>query len=58
VSSRWNSHTIDPNFLPFEGVRIKAIPIYVVAQEDTLIWPKSKDGPYSVKTSYKLLSDE
>ena len=43
----WNSQIIDQNFLPFEARKIK--PISTVAQEDILIWQKSKDGSYVVK---------
>lgn len=58
VSGWWDSQIIDSNFLPFEAQRIKAIPISSVAWEDTLIWPKSSDGTYSVKTGYRTLCEE
>ncbi|KAL0014227.1 hypothetical protein SO802_001296 [Lithocarpus litseifolius] len=58
VSGWWDPQLIDSNFLPFEAQRIKAIPISSVAPEDILIWPKSSDGEYSVKTGYKVLCEE
>ena len=58
VSGWWDSQIIDSNFLLFEAQRIKAIPISFVAPEDILIWPKSSDGTYSVKTGYKALCEE
>lgn len=58
VSGWWDSQIIDSNFLPFEAQRIKPIPISSVAWEDTLIWPKSSDGTYSVKTGYRTLCEE
>ena len=33
----------------------KSIPLCLIPQEDTLIWPKTKDGQYSVKLGYQLL---
>ena len=44
--------------MPFEAVKIKAIPIRSVAQEDIIIWPKSRDGSYTVKTGYQILCEE
>ena len=44
-------------FLPFEAQKIKSIPLCLTPQEDTLIWPKSRDGQYSVKAGYHLLCD-
>ena len=48
---------IDNYFLPFAAQKIKSIPICFTPHEDILIWPKSRDGKYSVKTRYQLLRD-
>ena len=44
--------------MPFEAVKIKAIPIRSVAQEDIIIWPKNRDGSYTIKTGYQILCEE
>lgn len=54
----WNSQVIDQNFLAFEARKIKGIPISTIAQEDILIWPKSKDGAYTIKLGYNILGEE
>ena len=46
---------IDKCFLPFEAVKIKSLPVCMTPQEDILIWPKSKEGVYTVKSGYQLL---
>ena len=51
----WNGMLLDTYFLPFEAQRLRSIPICFTPQEDILIWPKSKDGMYSVKSGYQLL---
>ena len=51
----WNGRLLDTCFLPFEAQKIRSIPICFTPQEDILIWPKSKDGMYSVKSRYQLL---
>ena len=51
----WDYARIDHLFLPFEAEKIKAIPLCVTHQADYLIWPRSRDGNYSVKTGYDLL---
>nr|POF00453.1 intron-binding protein aquarius [Quercus suber] len=56
-SGWWNGVLIDRNFLPFEAQKIKSIPICYTLQEDILIWPKSRDGNYSVKMGYQLLRE-
>nr|POE54272.1 putative ribonuclease h protein [Quercus suber] len=38
-----------------QAQKIRSIPICFTPQEDILIWPKSKDGMYSVKSGYQLL---
>ena len=51
----WNGRLLDSCFLPFEAQKIRSIPICFTPQEDILIWPKTKDGKYSVKSGYQLL---
>ena len=46
---------IDRCFLPFEAAKIKSLPMCMTPQEDILIWPKSKEGVYTVKLGYQLL---
>ena len=45
-SGWWNVYLLESCFLPFEAQKIKSIPLCLTPQEDTLIWPKSKDGQY------------
>ena len=54
-SGWWNVYLLDRVFLPFEAQKIKFIPLCLAPREDTLIWPKSKDGKYSMKLGYQLL---
>ena len=53
----WDCAWIDHLFLPFEAEKIKAIPLCVTHQVDCLIWPRRRDGEYSVKTGYELLCE-
>jgi hypothetical protein len=54
----WNYTLIDSTFLPFEGDIniIKQTPLILEHIEDTLMWPHSKDGSYTVKSAYNLLT--
>ena len=51
----WDIQKIEQMFLPFEVQKIKEVPLCVTRQEDCLIWLRSRDGKYSVKTGYQLL---
>ena len=51
-SRAWDYERIDHLFLPFEAEKIKEIPLCIMDQTDCLIWPRNKDGSYSVKTRY------
>jgi hypothetical protein len=51
----WNHSLIDNNFLPFEGDIIKQTPLILEYTEDTLMWPHSKDGAYTVRSGYNLM---
>lgn len=56
----WKVDVIDQMFLPFEANMVKAIPLGLNRTSDTIFWPKTRNGMYSVQTGYKLLmeSDE
>ena len=43
-SGWWNVYLLERCFLPFEAHKIKSIPLCLTPKEETLIWPKSKDG--------------
>ena len=53
----WDHARIDHLFLPFEEEKIKAIPFCVTDQADCLIWPRGRDGAYSIKTGYQRLCE-
>uniref|UniRef100_A0A7N2LQZ7 Uncharacterized protein n=1 Tax=Quercus lobata TaxID=97700 RepID=A0A7N2LQZ7_QUELO len=46
------------HFLWFETQRIKAIPLCVSRQVDSIIWPRCKNGEYLVKTGYQQLCED
>ncbi|KAK2419405.1 Ribonuclease H superfamily protein [Trifolium repens] len=52
----WNHALIDQTFFSFERTLIKQIPLIEEPIEDQLMWPHAKDGKYSVKSGYNLLS--
>ena len=54
----WDCNLIDQHFLWFEAQWIKAIPLYVSRQVDSLIWPRCKNGEYSLKTGYQQLCED
>ena len=45
-------------FFPWEAECIKSIPVSLHMAEDLLIWPRTSDGMYSVKSAYQLLATE
>lgn len=51
----WDTQKIEQMFLPFEVQKVKQIPLCVTRQKDCLVWPRSRDGKYSIKTGYQLL---
>ena len=53
----WNEQLIDQNIAPYLAQRIKAIPLCKTPQADCIVWPRSRDGNYSVKTGYQLLGE-
>jgi len=56
-TKQWDCAKIDHLFLPFEAAKIKSIPICITNQADCIIWPRCKDGVYSMKTGYQLLCE-
>ena len=52
----WDFNLIDQHFLWFEAQWIKAIPLCVSRQVDIIIWPRCKNGEYSLKTGYQRFS--
>nr|POF23179.1 putative ribonuclease h protein [Quercus suber] len=55
---KWLNDTIDNTFLPHEASLIKAIPLCFNDYDDRIFWPLNVDGSYSVKSGYRLLSEE
>jgi hypothetical protein len=51
-SNQWNHNTIDNLFLSFEANQIYKIPLVDTSTRDDITWGSSKDGNYSVKSSY------
>nr|POE80999.1 putative ribonuclease h protein [Quercus suber] len=54
-SRRWDEEFIDLNFYHWEAEVIKCIPVSQFVNLDTLVWPFSFDGVYSVRSAYRLL---
>ena len=53
----WNEEQIDLTVAPFLAQQIKAIPLCKSVMRDCLVWPRTRDGNYSVKTGYQLLEE-
>uniref|UniRef100_A0A7N2M020 Uncharacterized protein n=1 Tax=Quercus lobata TaxID=97700 RepID=A0A7N2M020_QUELO len=54
----WRDSEIDRNFLPSKVAIIKAIPLSFSMSADSIYWPKTPDGIYSIKSRYKLILKE
>ncbi|XP_075664873.1 uncharacterized protein LOC142634467 [Castanea sativa] len=54
-SREWNVELLKNSLAPFLVHKILSIPICKTAQEDMLVWPRSRCGSYTVKTGYQLL---
>ena len=57
-SKIWDPGLIQHIFYPWEAEKILNIHVSEVNTEDTLVWPLSPDGDYSVKSAYRLLTAE
>ena len=51
----WDVQQIDLLIAPFMAQKIKAIPLCNLMWSDCIVWPRTRDGEYSVKTGYQLL---
>ena len=50
----WNSELLDQVFLPFKADAIKSIPLSSQLLADKLIWAKSSNGLFNIKSAYKV----
>ena len=50
----WNKSIVDALFLPHEAEVIKGIPVSSRLPEGKLIWTKTQNGIFSVRSAYKL----
>lgn len=53
-SKSWNEELIDLNFYHWEAEVIEGIPVSQTVDLDTLVWPLSSNGVYSVWSAYRL----
>lgn len=44
----WHNSKIDEFFIPFKTQKIKAIPLCQTSQDDYLIWPRTKEGTWTI----------
>ena len=56
-SGTWNSTLIDQIFLPSDAELIKSIPLSMRARDDAVVWSREKNGHYSVRCAYKMLTE-
>nr|XP_023892926.1 uncharacterized protein LOC112004916 [Quercus suber] len=54
----WKADVLDENLLSFEADMIKKIPLSHTDQADTLTWPFTPNGEYTVKSGYTFLQQE
>ena len=57
TTMEWNGQLIDQKISPYLAQRIKAIPLCKMPQANCTVWPRSRDGNYSIKTGYQLLGE-
>ena len=50
----WNSELLDQVFLPFKADAIKSIPLSSQLPADKLIWAKSSNSLFNIKSAYKV----
>lgn len=56
VSGRWNEELINNTFWEVDRGHILAIPLGTIEVDDKVIWHYSKDGRFSVRTCYHIIS--
>ena len=56
-SGTWNSTLIDQIFLPSDAELIKSIPLSMRVRDDVVVWSREKNGIYSVRSAYKMLTE-
>ena len=54
----WNMEVLQNSFYPWEAEVIRKIYVSEACNTDCLVWPKSSDGDYSVKSAYRMLATE
>lgn len=55
---RWREEVLDHYFGKAEAKAIKNIPLSLSIQRDTLVWPFTPTGKYTVQSGYKFLFEE
>lgn len=53
----WNLETLQTALKPVGAIEALKVPIGWTNQEDKLVWPLTKDGVYTVKSSYRSIND-
>ena len=51
----WDSGHLENYLIPWEADLVRRIQVCEVGAEDTLVWPLTNDGDYSVRSAYRLL---
>ena len=54
----WNWEVLQNSFYPWEAEAIRNIYVSEMCNTDYLVWPKTADGCYSVKSAYQMLAIE
>ena len=53
----WDGQLIDLKIAPFMAQKIKSIPLCRSVMRYCIVWPRIRDGNYSIKTGYQLLGE-
>ena len=51
----WDPGRLENCLIPWEADLVRRIQVCEVEAEDTLVWPLTNDGDYSVRSAYRLL---
>ena len=54
----WNLNLIDQCFFPPDAKIIKSLPLCIIPQSDSLVWPAERSGQFLVKLGYKCLCED